>query len=91
MADLCPETQNLAKAIQDYVNAHSDEPRMVDVAVVLWEDVGYDPNGEPSRCVQYLVPTDNFSMAFAAGLCDLGKAYIMRDIVSVRVLDDEDE
>lgn len=91
MADLCPETQNLAKAIQDYVNAHSDEPRMVDVAVVIWEDVGYDSNGEPSRCVNYVVPTDNFSLTSATGLCDLGKAYIMRDIVSVRDLDEEGE
>lgn len=89
MSELCDCVMALKEAIQHYINEHSDRPTMLDQAVVIWEEVGFDDDGEPFRMVNWTIPTDNFSLAMAVGLCDLGRAYIQRDIVRVKVLEED--
>lgn len=85
----CEEAvKKLQDAIQNFINVHSDQPMMLDQAVVVWEEVGFDENGVAVRGTQYCIPTDNFSMAMAIGLCDIGGAKIRRDLIAVDVRND---
>lgn len=58
--DLSTEVQAVREAIQNLLNAIEDEPHLLDSAVVVWEAVSFDEDGDPQRCISYTVPTDNF-------------------------------
>lgn len=79
----------VAEAIQNLANALSDEPELVDNAIVVWESVSFDEAGDPQRCIRYAIPTDNFSMSGALGLLEAGKFYVRRDVF--RQYQDEDD
>ena len=79
--DLADEVQAVRVAIQNLLNAIEDEPHLLDSAVVVWEAVSYDEDGDAQRCISYTVPTDNFSMSSILGLLEAGKHYIRRDIL----------
>lgn len=82
MTDLSPEVQAVREAIQNLINSIEDEPALLDSAVVVWEAVSFDEDGETQRRISYSVPTDNFSISAALGLIEAGGYYIRRDALS---------
>lgn len=75
------ETLNAAiQAFASHLAAEmgDEEPVLVNIAVVLWEQVNYD-QADVQRQVMYTVPTDDFSIAGAIGLCEAGRILIRRD------------
>ena len=79
MTELAPEVQALADAVQRFV-ASSEGGALVSQALVLWESVSFDEDGEAQRSVSYCVPTDNFSLTGGLGLLDAAQVFIRRDI-----------
>ena len=79
MTEQRPELNALRDAIQDLANAIEDEPHLLDNAVVIWESVSFDEDGDPQRSIQYAVPTDNFTLSGTLGLIEAGKFYLRRD------------
>ena len=73
------EVQELATAVQKFVAA-TQEGALVSQALVLWESVSFDEEGDTVRSVSYCVPTDNFSLTGGLGLLDAAQVYIRRDI-----------
>lgn len=71
----------LADAIQTFVNSFAEGPELVDSAVVVWEAVSFDDDGQAQRRIRYCVPTANFSMSSAIGLLSAGTHYVRRDIL----------
>ena len=74
--------QDLKAAIQAFASSGSKDAVLVDVAVVMWEQVGFTEDGEPHRHIDYAVPTDNFSLSGTLGLLEAGGVYIRRDILA---------
>jgi hypothetical protein len=70
--------QRLAEAIQEHANAVEDGA-LVSQAVVLYETVSVNDDGDTERAVFYTVPTDNFAVSGALGLCYAGLHMIRRD------------
>lgn len=81
---------DLANAVQAFANHVSDDPELVDSAVVIWESVSFNEDGDAQRCIRYAVPTPNFSMSGTLGLIEAGKFYIKRDVLSIHESDDDD-
>jgi len=79
MTEQRPELTALREAIQALANAVEDEPHLLDNAVVIWEAVSFDDDGDPQRCIRYAVPTDNFTISGTLGLIEAGKFYLRRD------------
>lgn len=79
MTEMAPEVQALGEAVQRFVAA-SQDGALVSQALVLWESVAFDDEGETVRSVSYCVPTDNFSLTGGLGLLDAAQVYIRRDI-----------
>lgn len=79
--ELSPEVEELAKAVQRFVASRGDGSTLVSQALVLWESVSFDDDGEAQRSISYTCPTDNFSPSGAIGLLDAGRFYIRRDIL----------
>lgn len=77
---LSPEVETLAAAVQAFVAERSDGA-LVSQALVLWEAVSFDEDGETSRQIAYTCPTDNFSLSGGLGLLEAGRHYIRRDIL----------
>lgn len=69
----------IAAAIQAHVNENEDEAWMVDNAVVGFELVGFDEDGTARRKIQYMIPTDNFSLSGGLGLLEGMRHYMRRD------------
>jgi hypothetical protein len=78
----------LNAAVTAFANELADQPVLVDVAVVLWEQVSYDEDGDVGRRIRYAVPTDNFSLSSGLGLIEAGGEYVRRDILGARREDD---
>lgn len=76
-------------AVAAFVNSEADRPTLVDVALVIWEEVSYDDDGDPQRAISYAVPTDNFSLSSGLGLIEAAGEYVRRDILGARGGDDE--
>jgi hypothetical protein len=68
----------LAEALQEHVNAQEDDGLVVQ-AVIVYETVNIEEDGETVRRVAYTIPTDNFAISGALGLCDAGRHLIRRD------------
>lgn len=66
-----------------FINAIEDEPNLLDSAVVIWESVSFDEDGETERSISYTVPTDNFSLTSVLGLIEAGKFYVKRDALGL--------
>lgn len=74
----------LREAVQAWVNVQhaADAPCLLSEAVVIYECVMMDDDGQTGRALSYTIPTDNFSLSGALGLLDAGRYYIRRDILS---------
>lgn len=77
---LSPEVEGLAAAVQAFVAQRSDGA-LVSQALVVWEAMSFDEDGEAQRQISYSCPTDNFSLSGGLGLLDAGRYYIRRDIL----------
>lgn len=80
---------DLCDAVQAFANTLTDQGELIDNAVVIWESVSFDEDGETRRCIRYAVPTPNFTMSGTLGLLEAGKHYIRRDVLSIRGSDDD--
>jgi hypothetical protein len=74
----------LKAAVQEFACSVAGEAVLVDVAVLVWEQVGFDEDGTTTRRIQYTVPTDNFSLSSGLGLLEASREYIRRDILGLR-------
>ena len=73
---------SLAGAIQTFANAIADEPPvLVGGALVLWEQVRYDEDGDVCRSIRYAVPTDSSTLTGSLGLLEAAGEYLRRDIL----------
>lgn len=72
---------DLQSALQTYVNTQADSPALVDNAMVIWEQVGYDEDGVTQRGIMYAVPTDNFTLSGSLGLLEAARVFVRRDIL----------
>lgn len=75
------DLDTLAEAVQVFANSLTDQPELLDNALVIWEAVSFDEDGETQRCIRYAVPTPNFTMSGTLGLLRAGEHYIRRDIL----------
>lgn len=71
----------LADALQAFANEVADGPELVDNALVIWEAVSFDEDGNTQRCIRYAVPTPNFTLSGTLGLLRAGEHYIRRDVL----------
>lgn len=74
----------LNAAVTTFVNSNADRPTLVDVALVIWEEVSCDDNGQAQRSIDYAVPTDNFSLSGGLGLIEAAGEYVRRGILGER-------
>lgn len=91
MTDETPPIERLNAAVTEFANATSEGPVLVDVALVIWEQVTYDEDGDVTRRIQYAVPTDNFSLSGGLGLIEVASEYVRRDILGDRNHEGDDE
>lgn len=73
----------LNRAVQDFSNAISSDPSQAGVvtqAIVVWEEMSINEEGNTKRGVYYAVPTDNFSMSGAVGLLRIATIKVEDDI-----------
>ncbi len=83
------DLDTLAEALQVFANHITDTPELIDNALILWESVSFDDDGDTQRCIRYAVPTPNFTMSGTLGLLEAGKYYLKRDILNADQDDDE--
>lgn len=83
-AEVKEAIERLRAAIQGYASARGRNC-VVTEALVIYEELMFDGDGEPERAVNWCIPTDNFSLSGAIGLADLGAEFIRRDLIPVRV------
>jgi hypothetical protein len=81
------ELDRLRLALQEYLNTTSDQPILLDNALIVWEQIKLDGD-DTLRQIQYVIPTDNFSLSGTLGLLEASATYIRRDILGSR---DEEE
>lgn len=79
--------EKLDAAVQEFVNSQVDQPTLVANAVVVWEQVRYDEDGDAERCISYAVPTVNFTLSGTLGLLEGVREYVRRDILGARPAD----
>lgn len=79
------ELEALRLAVERFAAAaHADacpDQGMVTQALLVFETVCFDPDGEAARAISYAVPTDNFSLSGALGLIDVARFYVRKDIL----------
>ena len=76
----------MVKLLQEWINEGEDQPVLIDVAVVVWEQMTYNGDGDVIRKVNYSTLTLNAGLASTAGLLDLG-----RDVLSQDLFDGDDD
>ena len=91
MTDETQPIERLNAAVAEFANATAGKPVLVDVALVVWEQVTYDEDGDIGRCIKYAVPTDNFSLSSGLGLLEASREYVRRDILGDRNYEGDDE
>lgn len=72
--------EKMTKLLQEWINEGEDRPLLVDVAVVVWEQMTYDDEGEVIRKVNYSTLTLNAGLASTAGLLDIGRGVLEQDL-----------
>ena len=80
MADTDP-LETLNEAIATFVNATTEQAVLVNQAVVIWETVRFDEDGDAERAISYANTTDNFSLSGCLGMLEAGREFIRRDIL----------
>lgn len=90
MSDEQTPLDRLNAAVAEFANETAGKPVLVDVALLVWEQVSYDEDGDVGRAIRYAVPTDNFSLSGGLGLLEASREYVRRDILGVRG-DEDDE
>lgn len=90
MSDEADPLATLAAALQDFANHEAGEPVLVDTALVVWELITYDDDGDVQRRITYAVPTHNFSMSSSMGLVDAAKELLRRDTLGCQHDTDDD-
>lgn len=83
--------ERLKDAIQNYAVVRGERNCIVTEAVVVYEEMLMDDEGTAMRAINWTIPTDNFSLAGAVGLLDMGAEYIKRDLIPVRTKNEEDD
>ncbi|GAA1909287.1 hypothetical protein GCM10009737_08150 [Nocardioides lentus] len=81
----------LLAAVQDFANSLAGQPVLVDVALLVWEQVRYDEDGDIARKISYAIPTDNFSLSSGLGLLEAAGHYVRRDVLGARHTDEDDD
>ena len=71
---------DLRDAVQDFACELAEESVIVNVALIAWEEVSYDDDGDIIHRVRYAIPTDNVNMSTATGLATLARDALLRDI-----------
>lgn len=70
----------IAEALQEFINAiHDDPPVLLRGAVVAWESVRYNDDGDPLYSVNY-ASLPNTSAASTIGILDLGTEVAKSDM-----------
>lgn len=82
-ADLTP-LETLHAAVQTFVNETHEHAVVVQHALVVWEQVRLDDDGEALRELRYSLPSDGASLAGALGLATAADQMIRRDCINVR-------
>lgn len=72
--------ERMTALLQEWINEGEDRPVLVDVAVVVWEQMSYDDDGEVIRKVNYSTLTLNAGLASTAGLLDIGRGVLEQDL-----------
>lgn len=80
----------LCEAVQTFANSLTEQPELLDNALVIWEAVSFNEDGETQRCIRYAVPTPNFTMSGTLGLLRAGEHYIRRDVFYLDNTDDDE-
>lgn len=78
------DIESVAKMLQEFAVECAGHPVIVDTAVVVWEEVRLDEDGEAERRIQYTVPMDNWSMSGTLGLLEAAREFVRRDILGER-------
>jgi hypothetical protein len=71
----------LAEAVQNFVNAETEDASVVTGMVVVYEVVRFDENGDELRSIGYTVPGGSASMSGSIGLLDAGRYMVRRDAI----------
>ena len=74
--------EELEAALQRFVNSEEGQASLLRGAVILWESMSYDDDGEPLYTVSYRAVA-GASMAAAIGIIDLGKEVAVADVMHV--------
>jgi hypothetical protein len=81
--------ERLTAAVQAYVNDMSEVPRVVRGAVVAWEAMRYDEDGDDAYQVSYAC-TVGTSPSAAVGIFDLGRVVMLSHVVPAFTGDEDD-
>jgi hypothetical protein len=71
----------LAEAVQNFVNAETEDASVVTGMVVVYEVVRFDEAGDELRSIGYTVPGGSASMSGSIGLLDAGLYMVRRDAI----------
>lgn len=72
--------EKVVALLQEWINEGEDQPVLIDVAVVVWEQVTLDDDGDAQRKVNYSTLTLNAGLASTAGLLDIGREVLSGDL-----------
>jgi hypothetical protein len=84
----------LREAVEKFAASAVDsdgEGQIVSQALLIYETVGFDSDGDPYRSIRYSIPTDNFSMSGGLGLIEAARYYIRQAIFSGDGPDGDDD
>jgi hypothetical protein len=80
VSDLDPRIVRIADVLQEWVSETAGG--LVTQAVVLYETVTVNDDGDTERAIFYTVPTDNFAISGALGLIEAGRYLVRRDALN---------
>lgn len=86
-ADAPSPVEQLAEAVQEFINATEDHASLVAAAVVVVELVRFDERGQELRRITYTTPGHGASLSGSIGLLDAGLHILRHDALD----DDADE
>lgn len=77
-----PETfhEKMMALLQEWVQEEEDHPILLDTALVVWEQMWYGDDGKVYRNINYSTLTLNAGLASTAGLFDVGRGVLERDL-----------
>lgn len=72
--------EELGEALQSFACDVTEGSVVVSAALVVWEEVQFDEDGDVMRRVKYAIPIESTSMSAATGLATLACDALRRDI-----------